>query len=279
MITKLIQGLKSRYRLSLSIVKTYFAKKGIFFNQNDRKLWSLRNKHQGEDAVVIGMGPSLRKEDLDRFENFVSFACNKIYLAYEETQWRPDYYSVIDVLVAENNIEEIEKLSGSVKLFPATLRKLFSDKTDAMYFEGRFSTRKLRDSPQYADHPLLGVAGGYTVLIPLIQAAYWMGCKNIYVVGLDFSFDVPKEVSGESKHGEQVVVNAGEKNHFHKDYRKPGETWTYPRMEDQQRAFEYAKIALEKDGRRLINASRSTKLEILEKADFDEIFPVNSLRD
>lgn len=50
-------------------------------------------------------------------------------------------------------------------------------------------------------------------------------------------------------------------------------------MEDQKRAFEHRIIALEKDGRRLINASRSTRLEIPEKADFDEIFPVVNFRD
>ena len=70
----------------------------------------LRNRHKGQRAVVIGNGPSLQIPDLERLRDTVTFASNKIYLAYEDTDWRPTYYSVEDHLVLLNNRDRIEAL-------------------------------------------------------------------------------------------------------------------------------------------------------------------------
>jgi hypothetical protein len=258
-------------------LKVWLAEKNVFLTKNDRRLWALKDKHKGEDAVVIGMGPSLRPEDLDRFENFVSFACNKIHLAYDQTKWRPDYYSVIDVVVIENNYEEIGALKGSTKIFPSRWRRDLPHMEDALYFRRRPKSRKVDAKPEYTDNPLCGVlGGGATVLIPLIQMAYWMGCKSVYLVGLDFSFKLSQSTTEKSKGGAEILSSNGETNHFHKDYRKKGEKWTAPKMDQQEHAFEYARRAFEAGGRKLLNASRKTKLEVIEKVDFEEVFPSKS---
>lgn len=44
-------------------------------------------------------------------------------------------------------------------------------------------------------------------------------------------------------------------------------------MEQHERAFRYARRAFEASGRELLNASRSTKLEVLERVDFEAVFP------
>ena len=83
---------------------------------NVRKLRALRDRHRGQRGVVIGNGPSLRVEDLDRLGGEVTFASNKIFLAFPETSWRPTYYSVSDILVARNNLEEINNLTSAQDL-------------------------------------------------------------------------------------------------------------------------------------------------------------------
>jgi len=253
-------------------VRTFLAKRSIFLSKNDRSLWAMKDRHKGEEAVIIAMGPSLRTGDLDLFKGKVTFGCNKIYLAYEETSFRPDYYSVIDVVVAQNNREEIAKVSGSEKIFPLYLKKELLPMSDAVFFH---AWEDFHDKTEafLRSNPLEGVlAGGATVIVSQLQLAYWMGCKTIYIVGLDFSFKVPEEVTGQSKQGEELLTNADEVNHFHKDYRKPGETWTMPRMDEQERGFAYARAAYETDGRKVINASRQSKLELLERAEFDSVF-------
>lgn len=54
----------------------------------------------------------------------------------------------------------------------------------------------------------------------------------------------------------------GEGNHFSPDYRKPGEIWAVPRLDMKFRAFELAQETFERDGRRVLKASRRTKLEV-----------------
>ena len=58
---------------------------------NSRRLKALEDIHRGRRAFIVANGPSLRTEDLDRLKSEVTFASNKIHLAYDETDWRPIY--------------------------------------------------------------------------------------------------------------------------------------------------------------------------------------------
>lgn len=272
MIKRIIR--KSAKSVSVE-ARTLLAKRGLFFSENDRRLWALRDKHRNQPAVIIGMGPSLLPGDLSRFEDFVSFACNKVYLGFEDTSWRPNYYSVIDTEVIENIKEEIQKIGDVVKIFSKRDKPNLLPMEDSLFFDrwGGIGEKNLKDSPRYTDNPLKGVlGGGGTVLLPLIQAAYWMGCDPVYVVGLDFSFNLSKKTGEKSDGGEVILEGEGERNHFHPDYRPKGEKWTAPRFESQIAGFRYARQAYEAKGRTLLNASRQTKLEELECRDFESIF-------
>lgn len=79
--------------------------------KNDINIKALKNKHKGQRCFIVGSGPSLKVDDLNKLKDEVTFACNKIYLAFNDTSWRPTYYSVYDVLVAENNKSEIDALN------------------------------------------------------------------------------------------------------------------------------------------------------------------------
>jgi len=43
-------------------------------------------------AYIIGNGPSLAKTNLEFFIGTPSFACNRIHLMYDKTDWRPTHY-------------------------------------------------------------------------------------------------------------------------------------------------------------------------------------------
>jgi hypothetical protein len=70
-----------------------------------------------------------------------------------------------------------------------------------------------------------------------------------------------------------VLRSRGEVNHFHPDYRAPGETWTQPELGLQRRAFQAARRAFEDGGGTLCNASRKTALDALPLVDFDALVP------
>ena len=48
-----------------------------------------KNLHKGKRGFIIGNGPSLKINDLDMPKNDISIASNKIYLAFNQTKWRP----------------------------------------------------------------------------------------------------------------------------------------------------------------------------------------------
>ncbi len=240
---------------------------------NERRIAAFRDKHVGQPAFLLGNGPSLCVADLDRLHarRALTFASNKVYLAFDQTPWRPTYYIVADILVAENNADAIGSLP---------LTKFFGDACRP-YFRGRSDILWLNELPAYTgprdDGKLLfstdavyGVHGGYTVLYHQLQLAFYMGVREVYLVGVDFSFQHDAPTGEVSDHG-PVLLGQGEVNHFHPDYRKPGERWTVPRLDLQYRAFQMARDAYEQHGGKIYNASRRTQLDVFERVDLDEV--------
>jgi hypothetical protein len=255
------------------------AARGFALRGNDRKLNALTDAYKGKKAVIIGMGPSLKPADLSQLGDAVTFACNKIFLTFDETDWRPDVYSICDVLVAENNKERIlEADFGNAHIIHSVyVQKELREQKNALFYRLRSSIERNLASNNVVLHSRLGggiLAGGGSVVLDQIELAYAMGFSEVYLIGVDFSFKVPASgKKGMSISGE-VIESEGEVNHFHPDYRKPGETWTMPKLDMQEEAFSYCRRVFEADGRKLINASRSSKLEVLDRAAFDDIFPL-----
>ncbi len=246
--------------------------RGIPSSINDCRLQRLQNKHAGEKCVIVAMGPSLKTSDLDLLHNIPTFACNKIYLAYEDTKWRPTYYTVIDVLVAENNKRAIESVS-TTRIFPFAIKAKLAKKTGDIFYKynGTFES-SAPNQTSFNEQLTRGIlAGGYSVVLDQVQLAYAMGFQTVFIIGMDFSFKTAPTTGDNCEHGE-ILKSQGEVNHFHPDYRKKGETWTIPRLDKQEQAFHAAKAAFEKDGRKLLNASRQTALDVLEKVNMKTIF-------
>lgn len=246
--------------------KKFLRSHGIPLTTNDRKVVALKNKHKGRRCFIIGSGPSLKNEDLDRLKDEVTFACNKIYLAFDSTEWRPTYYSVIDTLVAENNKPEIDALKLN-KIFEQTIRPYFTEE-QAIWLNSLDHTSA--EERKFSTNALEGVYGGSSVLYFQMQLAFYMGIREIYLIGVDFSFDIPKS-TGEICPSGEILKSQGEVNHFHPDYRKPGETWTMPLLDKQYMAFSAAKTAVESQRGKIFNASRSTKLDVFPLVNFDDI--------
>ena len=239
------------------------------FTRNSRRLLALKDRHQGERCFIIGTGPSLLVEDLDRLVNEITFASNKIFLAFDQTRWRPTYYSVFDILVAQQNKKQIKELELNKIMSLPMLPSL--DQSEVIWVYTR-ATEEQVDKPtaHFSTNLLRGLYGGRTVIIAQLQLAYYMGIREVYLLGVDFHFNISKPTGEESMHG-LVLESQGEKNHFHPEYRKAGEKWTIPRLDHQYKAFGRAKTAFEKQGGTIYNASRQTALDLFPRIDFEAI--------
>ncbi|MCP5104790.1 MAG: DUF115 domain-containing protein [bacterium] len=237
--------------------------------KNNEKLSALKDIHKGRRGFIIGNGPSLRMEDLDKLVNEITFASNRIYLAFPRTRWRPTYYTMCDEVVGKNNRETVLDLELT-KVFANSVRPIFKDDPRAIFLNPKSSKQS---APETIGWDLYrGENAGHSVVNLGIKVAFWVGIRELYVIGMDHNFTVPDTKTGEMVANNYVIVSQGERNHFHQDYRKPGETWTIPKLDVMAEEFEYARYVLEKNGGSIKNASRFSKLDVWERVNFDDLF-------
>jgi hypothetical protein len=234
------------------------------------QLHAYKGKHAGARAFIIGNGPSLRISDLDLLSEEITFACNKIYLAFPETAWKPTYYTVEDHLVAQQNQIEIEAMQKvAAKLFPHTLALHGIHFSDSLIYP--FIWKDVYPAlPDFSDDAARGFHWGSTVVYTMLQLAAFMGIREVYLMGIDFSFSIPSQCEGTTGKF-KIYVSEGEHNHFHPDYRKPGEHWHQPNLEYQEKSFLSARNYFETHGGRIFNATRGGCLECFPRIDLDTL--------
>ncbi|NKX74016.1 glycosyltransferase [Rhodobacteraceae bacterium R_SAG3] len=226
---------------------------------------SLRNRYKGQRCFVLGNGPSLTISDLELLKDEVTFAANKIYLCFDETDWRPSFYSVEDLLVAQNCRAEILAVDRTTKIFADHMLPYLPRQANHHY--ARWLPPRDNRSPfrEFSTDLTKGICWGSTITYSMLQMAVHMGFEEIYILGLDHSYVEPKTKDG------GALVSEGEVNHFHPDYRKPGERWHYPVLDRLEHSYQFAKDYCDAIGVRIYNASRSSKLEIFPRADLDDV--------
>lgn len=243
--------------------------RGIVLDRSLREWRALRNKFAGQNGFVLGNGPSLRIEDLDRLKGKPAIGSNKLYLAYDQTDFRPTLLTCIDPIVAKNIVDKLRELPGK-KYFSHRLAPLLEPMPGAIYWNDQTgATRDPKILRKFSRDAARVIYAGHTVSYNNLQIAFHLGLKTVYLLGMDFRFVVPDTQVEHSYN--TAIVSQGERNHFHPDYRKPGEIWTIPQLEHQETAFRSAKLHFEKAGRKIYNASPGSALEVFDRADLDEV--------
>ncbi len=258
-VSRLMQGKDADYG---NFFKEIIKKPNIC-NYKER-MESLRNIHKGERCFIIGNGPSLIAKDLDCLKKEYTFAVNRIWLMFKDTDWRPTYYAVIDQKHFESSFEDIQQIDCKCKFMPLfILRELGLDVEDAYYFN-LDTTRFYPKLPSFSSDISDRVFDGMTVTYSLIQIAAFMGFKQIYLIGQDHSFSREMLPDG------SVKINNGVKNYFSENYTKsedrPGA------VSHMNLAYEKARMYCESNSIEIYNATRGGKLEIFERVNFDELF-------
>lgn len=213
--------------------------------------------HQGQRCFLIGNGPSLKTEDLDRLYNNkeTCFGCNQIYKIYDKTAWRPNYYVIGDSLVYKDNREKFtDESTYFIRNFKNTEN---TDRKVKLYTS--IGERYFPEYPTFSDDLVKGIYGGRTVMYDMLQIAVYMGFSEIYLLGVDFSW------------GED-----GKNTHFCKDYMDDNLVKDAMRYKEEQRhAYISAKKYAEEHGIKIINATRGGHLDVFVREDLGEIFKEN----
>ena len=249
------------------IRKAYFGLKNLPYNvkksRDTHSLKKYKNIHKGEVCFVIGNGPSMTVEDLDKIHSLgiKSFGCNKIYLVFDKTEWRPDYFLVSDSKIVSDIDYEKTGLDKKHMFFP---RKFKKDIGFGNYYE--LLMHNWLEHGDFSTDAHKGIYQCETIIAEAIQVAYYMGFSKVYIIGVDFSYNM-QSVDKENK----TFVN-GEGNYFIKGYSRPGEILNLGNERSNILGFTAARKAFEDTGREIYNATRGGKLEVFKRKNLDDVF-------
>ncbi|WP_317705123.1 6-hydroxymethylpterin diphosphokinase MptE-like protein [Methylomarinovum caldicuralii] len=226
-----------------------------------RKLKCLKNRHHGERAVIVCNGPSLNRMDLGFLRNEIVIGLNKIFLGFEEFDFYPNYYVAVNRKVIEQSVSQIKSMD-CVKFISYSSSDLIPSDDLTYYVQTeRPIDRFSRDISQ-------GVHEGWTVTYVALQIAYYLGFKEIIIIGMDHRY----EYTGAPN--ESRKMSGPDYNHFSPDYFR-GQTWDNPDLFHSEESYRIARAEFEKDGRRIIDATLDGACTVFEKADYREVFGLN----
>ena len=231
------------------------------------------NRFKGKRCFIIGNGPSLNKHNLSFLKNEYSFGVNSFYYKTRETGFCPTFYVVEDSSVLNENIEEIRAFEAPFKFFPTIYKKLHP-KAPGTYFFRLNRGFYEKGSPNYAvprfsmdisDRAFCGQSVTYINL----QLAYYMGFAEVYLIGMDFSYQIP---DSHQRTGDVLLSDTDDPNHFHKDYFGKGKTWKDPKLDRVLMNYKMAKLVYECAGRKIYNATVGGHLEEFERINYEGLF-------
>ena len=235
------------------------------------KIKKFKGIHKVERCFIIGNGPSLRLEDLERLKKEHTFACNLIFQCYEHTMWRPEYYFFIESnSTTFNTRNNVEYMTNNCKAaFVRGGGSLYSYREDQMInnlYYMKMELPKDIDNMPFSKNCEERVFSGTTITYTMIQMAAYMGFNEIYLIGIDHTFSKiidkhGKVYSGELDKGKEHAAFLG-------DYDMPNGSEVY-KVESAYRA---AQNYCDMNNIKIYNATRGGKLEIFKRIDFDSLF-------
>lgn len=230
-----------------------------------KNLKSIQGKYRGKRCFIIGNGPSLRAEDLEKLKNEYTFAFNRIYYIFDQTSWRPTFYCTQDVKIARASSKEIKGTIHTPYLFAPINLKWYEDvDIDSEYF---FSPRQAGECvPEFSEDIPHYVGVGNTVAYTAIQLAVYMGFSEIYLLGVDHSFQTYQDKNG------NVIVDSNAKDYFCDQYNQDNNQLFIPKLDISTLSYIAAQKYAENHPVAIYNATRGGKLEVFPRVDFDSLF-------
>ncbi|MFH0902007.1 MAG: 6-hydroxymethylpterin diphosphokinase MptE-like protein [Pseudomonadota bacterium] len=230
--------------------------------ENRIKLERFRSKHKGQRCIVIANGPSLATMDLSPLKNEITIGLNRCYLMFDKWGFEPTYFVSINGLVLEQFASDIRQLSMPLFL-NWNRRALFQpSRADTLFLRMRLTV-----ADEFTGELTRPICDGGTVTYAALQLAYYLGCTEVVLVGLDHSFvEKGRPNKTEVRHYE---VDA---SHCHPDYFPKGVKWQLPDLQRSEIAYATARRAFEQAGRRIVDATPGGKCPVFERAEFGELF-------
>lgn len=260
---KIIARVKPLHKLARIVMYNsgYFFYKKKYSDGNYKKIFEkLKDSKKGKQCFIIGNGPSLKSEDLDKLVNEDCFGANEIHRIFDKTVWRPKYYVITD-RYSKTTPEELASLDVNTVFlgdyycrFNNVLRKEYI----CLHQHINLDDNKYKFSDDISRKIVLSPTVSYASM----QIAAYMGYSEVYLLGFDHNYTFEFAPDG------SVIKTEKESTHFFKDDVPEDIVGNVLGMTRSYEAFrDYA----EKKGITVKNITRGGKLEVFERADFDKV--------
>lgn len=239
------------------------------YRRHSSKLKKFKDIHKGQRCFIIGNGPSLNQTNLSLIKDEIIFGVNTLYAGLTKFGITCDYYAVSDGIMWRNHIEDILGVDTTLFLGGVAGREYIGD----FRFFRKFKRNKpivvqrlgqIQDSSCFSRDISRGHYEGTTVIIDMcLQVAYYMGFKEVYLLGCDCDFSGSLHFDGAPTVSEDGIAKL-----------RPTDPGYIQFTNDWSRIFEsyeMCKKVYEEDGREIINATVGGKLEVFKRMKLEEI--------
>jgi len=238
------------------------------FTKDAAKIRQLKNSHSGGRCFIIGNGPSLKPEDLDRLCGEFCFAANGIYRIFNQTKWRPQVYLCVDTFMLSDIKDAVSTLELPLLLLPLEGKKYrLERKTPNIVYINNYcpfliDRNRYRDGIRVSTDVSRYFTAGGTVTFNSIQLALYMGFTTIYLLGVDHRYSKVCLETGEIIEHPDVV-----------DYfdRAPAAKYSIQNVATTTAAYTAANEYALAHHVAIKNLTRGGALEVFERGNFDEI--------
>ena len=232
--------------------------------ENQERLQQYKNIHKGEQCFLMANGPSLGKMDLTQLRGKITFGLNRIYLIFDKIGFEPKYYIANNELILEQFHSDINKLR--MPKFLGWNRRHFFLGHENKYPDNTFYLKiALSVKDDFSTNITQNIFSGGTVTYQALQLIFFMGFKQVIIIGLDHNFAEKGVPSKTLARTTNIDVN-----HFHPDYWPKGSVWQLPDLPRTDLAYKMARLQFEAEGREIIDATVGGKCNIFKKGFFDD---------
>jgi len=211
-------------------------------------------------CFIIGTGPSLNKTNLSLLKNENLIGVNTLYNGLKKFDIKPKYWCMADQGILKSYYKQILGLDTTLFIAETAMRDFLKNKKKYLPYVKK-QPLVLKDLGsmniwnKFGKDITKGVYSGCTVVIQCIQIAYYLGFKEVYLLGCDCDY-----TKGHYFHGGTHDFVSGD-----------------PFEDKKQRnylmgAYEICKKTFENDGKKIYNATVGGKLEVFERKSLEEIF-------
>lgn len=233
-----------------------------------RRLSSFKVKYKNQRCFLVGNGPSLTVEDLDKLNenNEITFGFNRVYNIFDQTDWRPTFYISQDEKMLAGCIDIVNNLDLKYKFIPIQLKWYYGlNVQNAIYFN--MINQPNKDSEdKFSDDIEKNIYCASTGMYTAVQMAIYMGFSEIYFIGVDHHFHISQNNKGE------ILIDNNVKDYFTDKYNEDKKDLYIPNVEKSTLTYISIKKHCKRHNVKVFNATRGGKLEVFDRIGFDTLF-------